>query len=259
MRTDRMRRWALGARGVGFALAVSLLALAPPAGAQGLGLKQLEHMMAWENTSLILFDQLEFAPEAEGRPLSADLTAWYGGAYNRLWLRAEGELPTSEGAGEGEVQLSYGRLVTPNFDALAGVRVDQRGGEESGTRAHLAVGLQGLAPFRFEFSPTLFLSQDGDLSARIEAEYEVLVTQRLVASPEIEVNAALQEVPGWGVGKGLNDYELGVRLRYEIEREFAPYIGYSWSRRVGGAADLARAEGESISEGAFVAGFRIWR
>lgn len=259
MKTERLSRWALATVRVGFMTSGILLALAGPANAQGIGLKQLKHMMAWGTGSLILFDQLEYAPGGEDRPLSLDAMGWYGGAYNRLWFRAEGEQLTSEGIGEGEVQLSYGRLVTAYFDALAGVRLDQRWGEESGTRAHLAAGLVGLAPLRFEFSPTLFLSQDGDLSARLEAEYQLLVTQRLVASPEIELNAALQEVPEWGVGSGINDVELGLRVRYEFRREFAPYVGYSWRRRIGGSADFAREEGEGVSEGAFVAGLRVWR
>lgn len=254
MRTDRT-----GALRVGATLALLLLALARPADAQGIGLIQLKEMMAWGTGSLILFDQLEYAPGGEGRPLSLDAIGWYGGAKNRLWFRAEGEHLTSGGTGEGEAQLSYGRLVTPYFDALAGVRVDQQWGDASPTRAHLAVGLVGLAPLRFEFSPSLFVSQDGDLSARLEAEYQLLITQRLVASPEIELNAALQEVPEWGVGSGLNDYELGLRLRYEIKREFAPYVGFSWTRRVGGSADFAREEGEGVSEGAFIAGLRVWR
>jgi copper resistance protein B len=255
MRSDRWNRWTSGALRVGLLLGGLTVALARPAGAQGIGLKQLKEMMAWGTGSLVLFDKLEYAPEAEGRPLSLDLIGWYGGAYNRLWFRAEGEQLTALSAGEGEAQLSYGRLVTPYWDALAGVRVDRRWGDESGTRAHLAVGVVGLAPMRFEVSPTLFLSQDGDLSGRLEAEYQVLITQRLVVEPELEVNAALQEVPEWGVGKGLNDMGLGLRLRYEIRREFAPYVGYAWTRRFGGTADLA---GGAVSEGALVAGFRTW-
>jgi copper resistance protein B len=259
MRTDSLPRWASNTLRAGALLGGLLIALARPADAQGIGLKQLKHMMAWGTGSLILFDQLEYAPGAEGRPLSLDAVGWYGGAYNRLWFRAEGEQLTATSGGEAEAQLSYGRLVTAYFDALAGVRVDRRWGDESATRAHLAAGLVGLAPLRFEFSPTLFLSQDGDLSARLEAEYQLLITQRLVASPEIELNAALQEVPEWGVGSGINDYELGLRLRYEIKREFAPYVGFAWTRRVGGSADFAREEGEGVSEGAFVAGLRVWR
>lgn len=259
MKTDWIRRWAPSARRVGGALALLLLALARPADAQGIGLIQLKEMMAWGTGSLILVDKLEYAPDAEGRPLSLDLSGWYGGAYNRLWFRSEGEQLTAMSGGEGQAELFYGRLVTPNWDALAGVRVDQQWGGENGTRAHLAVGVIGLAPMRFELSPTLYLSQDGDLSGRLEAEYQVLVTQRLVAEPELEVNAALQEVPEWGVGRGLNVFELGLRLRYEFSRKFAPYVGYAWTRRVGGTADLARAEGEPVSDGAFVAGLRVWR
>lgn len=238
-----------------------LAGLAPPAGAQGIGLAQLKEMMAWGTGSLILVDQLEYAPGGDGQPVSLDAIGWYGGAKNRLWFRAEGEqLTTRHRSGEAELQLSYGRLVTAYFDALAGVRVDRRWGETgSDGRALLAVGLVGLAPLRFEFSPSLFLSQDGDLSARLEAEYQLLITQRLVASPEIELNAALQSVPDWGVGTGLNDYELGLRLRYEFRREFAPYVGYQWFRRVGAAADFARGEGEAVSDGTFVAGLRVWR
>jgi len=236
-----------------------LVALARPAGAQGIGLEQLLHMMDWGTGSLILLDQLEYLPGAEGRPLSVDAVGWYGGAYSRLWLRAEGEQLTSESIGEVEAQLSYGRLITPYFDALGGVRVDGRWGEEGAARAHLAVGLTGLAPLRFELSPSIFLSQHGDLSARVEAEYQVLITQRLVASPEVELNVALQEVPEWGVGTGINDYELGLRLRYEIRREFAPYVGYAWVRRVGGSAGLAREAGEDVSGGSFTVGLRMWR
>ena len=259
MRAERLRRWISPLLRAAAVLGVLGMVSARSAEAQGIGLQQLKHMMAWGTGSLILFDELEYAPNAEGRPVSLDAAAWYGGAKNRLWLLAEGEHLTGGGGGEGEIQLSYGRLVTAYFDALAGVRVDQQWGDASPTRAHIAVGLLGLAPLRFEFAPTLFVSQDGDLSARLQAEYQLLITQRLVATPEIELNAALQEVPEWGIGSGLNDYQLGLRLRYEIRREFAPYVGFSWIRRVGESADFARSESEGASEGAFVAGVRLWR
>ena len=258
MSNRSFRRWFSGVLRAGPVLGALLVALPSPADAQGIGLQQLKETMAWGTGYLVLFDQLEYAHGGKGRPLSLDATAWYGGAKDRLWLRAEGEQLTGKGGGEGEAQLFYGRLITAYFDALAGVRVDQHWGEESATRAHLAVGLTGLAPLRFEFSPTLFLSQDGDLSARLEAEYQLLITQRLVASPEIALNAAVQSVPDWGVGSGLNDAELGLRLRYEIRREFAPYVGYAWTRRFGETADLGRLEGGAVSEGGFVAGLRMW-
>lgn len=241
-------------------LAGLLLGFAEPAVGQGIGLEPLKEMMAWGTGSLVLFDRLEYLPdESLGRPINLDLTGWYGGAYNRLWFRGEGEQRTARKGGEAEAHVYYGRLVTPYWDALAGVRVDRHWGEESGTRGHLAVGVVGLAPMRFELSPTVFLSQDGDLSARLEAEYQVLITQRLVAEPELELNAAVQAVPEWGVGSGLNDVEVGLRLRYEIRREFAPYLGYSWTRRFGETADLTRTEGGSAGDGTFVAGLRVWR
>ncbi len=210
--------------------------------------------------SFLLFDQLEYTPDAAvGNPVGLDAIGWIGGDYNRLWFRAEGEHLSATGNGEGEAQLLYGRLVAPFWDALVGVRVDQRWGDESATRALLAAGFEGLAPYWFELAPTLFVSQDGDISARLEAEYELLFTQRLILTPEIELNAAIQEVEEFGVGAGLNSWEAGLRLRYEIRREFAPYVGIAWTRRMGGTADFARAEGESVSDGAFVIGLRAWR
>jgi copper resistance protein B len=215
-------------------------------------------MMNWRPETFLLLDQLEYAPGGAGRPIDVEALGWYGGAYNRLWVRARGEQLTADPDGEGEVEVLYGRLVRPFWDAVVGARVDRRWGDGGATRALLAAGLQGVATYRFEVAPTLYLSQDGDLSARFEASYSVLVTQRLIAEPKVELNAALQEVPRFGVGRGLNDYELGLRTRYEFRREFAPYVGYSWSRRVGATADLAREAGEGVSGNRFVAGVRVW-
>lgn len=254
--TDRLTRRTLAAFGVGLMFA---LGLSRPGTAQGIGLEQLMEMMDWGTGSLILLDKTEYAPGAEGRPVMLDAIGWYGGAYNRLWFRAEGEQLISASSGEGELHAYYGRLISPYWDALAGVRIDGRWGEEGSTRAQLAIGLVGLAPLRFELSPALFISSAGDLSARLEAEYQVLITQRLAAEPELEVNAALQEVTEWGIGSGLNDVELGLRLRYEIWREFAPYVGISWMRRIGATDDLARRAGDVDSAVLFVAGIRMWR
>ena len=123
----------------------------------------------------------------------------------------------------------------------------------------LGLGIQGLAPYWFEVEPTVYLSQDGDLSAELVAAYELLFTQRLILEPEVEVGLALQEVPEWGVGSGLNDVTAGLRLRYEISRQFAPYVGLSWMNRFGEAAELAEAEGEESSDLFFVVGTRMWR
>ena len=210
--------------------------------------------------SLALLDIFEVAPAASGVP--ARLEGFYriGTDYNRLFVRAEGEGLLSEAEGEAEVQALYSRLVTEYFEAQAGVRLDTEFGE-GGLRARpqLAVGLEGLAPYFFEVEPFIFLSYKGDLSARFEGSYDLLITQRLVLQPEAEVTVALQEVEDWGVGTGLNAVEAGLRLRYEIEREVAPYVGFSVLQRFGGAADFAAAEGEPTSEGLFVVGVRLWR
>ncbi|HUF26008.1 MAG TPA: copper resistance protein B [Gemmatimonadaceae bacterium] len=131
--------------------------------------------------------------------------------------------------------------------------------DDTRTRAHLALGLQGLAPGWFELEPTLLVSQHGDVSANLTASYDLLFTQRLVLQPRLETHAAAQGVPEFGVGSGFNDVELALRARYELRREFAPYVGVLWSHRFGDAADLARAGGEPVRELSWVAGLRLWR
>lgn len=120
------------------------------------------------------------------------------------------------------------------------------------------VGFTGLAPYWFEVEPALFVSENGDVSARLSATYDALLTQRLVLQPRLDVNVALQDVPKFGVGSGFNNVELGLRLRYEIKREFAPYVGVTWSRQLGATADLARGTGAKVDEVRLVAGVRLW-
>jgi copper resistance protein B len=205
-----------------------------------------------------LLDQLEVAPNRDGTPITLDATGWFGGDVNRLWVRVEGDQETETDSGEVEVEAFYGRLVSPFWDALVGVRLDRRWGDETATRVHLAIGLEGLAPYWFELEPTVYLSDDGDLSAQLEAEYELLVTQRLVLQPRFETSVAVQDVPEFGIGSGLTDLELGARLRYELRREVAPYVGVVWHRRLGDTADLARAAGQYVSNVSWVAGLRVW-
>ena len=210
--------------------------------------------------SLALLDLFEVAPAASGVPGRFEGLYRIGTDYTRLYVKGEGEGLISEGVGEAEAQALYSRLITSYFEAQAGVRVDTEFGD-GGLRArpHLVVGLEGLAPYFFEVEPALFLSDAGDLSARFVGSYDLLLTQRLVAQPRLEVNAALQEVADWGVGSGLNDTELGLRLRYEVRREIAPYVGVNWTQRYGAAADFARDEGGSASEANVVFGIRLWR
>ena len=120
------------------------------------------------------------------------------------------------------------------------------------------VGFQGLAPYLFELDTALFISHEGDVSARVEAEYELRLTQRLILQPRAEVNFALQDVPRLGIGRGLSTAEAGARLRYEIKRQFAPYIGVSWVGNVGRTADFVRAEGNDPSSFGLIGGLRLW-
>lgn len=207
-------------------------------------------------TSLVLFDQLEYRVQDGANVVGWDGQAYYGGDYQRIWLKTQGEYSTGHDEFEkAEVQLLYSRLVGYYWDVQAGVRYDF---EPDPSRAYGVIGLQGLAPGYFEVDTQAFVSEEGDLSARLEAEYDILITQRLVLQPKAEVSLALQDVPELGVGSGINDIELGLRLRYEITREFAPYVGVSWERKLGETAQMARREGEDVDVFALVAGVRFW-
>lgn len=229
------------------------------AAAQLPGMPEQKAMLAWGNTWFVLFEKLEYSPREPERPVIIDARSWYGGAYRRVWLLAEAERSTAGAAGEGkaEVRLLYGRLIDPFWDAVIGVRGDRRWADQSRGRILLAVGLLGLAPYRFEFEPTLFVSQKGELSARLGAAFPLLLTQRLILEPKVKVDAALQAVPSFGVRKGLGEYELGFRLRYEFRRELAPYVGWERSR---GLDPAGGAVGErSAPENRLVFGLRLWR
>lgn len=208
---------------------------------------------------MVMADELEYAPASDGRPVFLDASVWVGGDYNRFRLELEGEAETAESTGELEVEALYSRLISPFFEAQAGLGLETAfGGAEARRRGFLVLGLQGLAPYWFEIEPQLRVSHEGDVSFAFEASYELLFTQRLILEPELELAAALQEVPEWGVGSGFNDVSLAGRLRYELVREFAPYIGVVWDRRLGRTADFARAAGEDVSAVRFVAGLHLW-
>ncbi len=184
-----------------------------------------------------------------------DVGGWTGGDINRFWWKSEGE-GDFDGEIEGEVQALYSRAVSPFWDVQAGVRQDFREDRENPT--HLVLGLQGLAPHWWEVDAAAFLSTAGDLTARVEAEYDQRITQRLILQPRVEVEAAAAEVPELGLGSGLTHVEAGLRLRYEIAKEFAPYVGVEWSRDLGGTADLTRAMGGEPEHTRFVIGLRAW-
>ncbi|MEM9387226.1 MAG: copper resistance protein B [Pseudomonadota bacterium] len=175
---------------------------------------------------------------------------WYGGDLRKWWWKSEGDYAHGEGAFEEvELQSLYSRAVAPFWDVQMGLRMDL---EPTPLRTYATLGVQGVAPYWFELDAALFLSDRGDLSARLEAEYELRLTQRLLLQPRVELNVALTEDASRRVDDGPNDVEAGVRLRYEVRREFAPYIGAVWAR-AGGGQDDADPAGWRL-----VGGFRFW-
>ena len=224
------------------------LAVGVPGAARGQAMAMNDRVVY----TYVSFDELEYRAGSEERPVELDALAWIGGDFNRVWVKARGERSTRGGTGEGEGQLLYGRVVAPFWDLQAGLRFDTRfGGGEGRARGLLAIGLQGLAPYWFEVESALFVSQEGDVSARVQASFDLLFTQRLILEPELELDLAVQDVPEFGVVSGLSAVEVGVRVRYEIVRELAPYVGVAWESHGGEGAGAER--GTSL-----VAGLRWW-
>ena len=236
---------------LGSALLVALLLQTHSASAQ---------VMDTERYGSILADQLEFRKNQGTDTFKWDVQGWYGGDYNKLWVKTEGETTLSSNrSGNAEVQVLYSKLIAPFFDLQIGARYDRTFGPGPDmSRSFAVLGIQGLAPYWFELEPALFLSENGDVSGRFVGSYDWLFTQRLIAQGRLESNFALQEVPKFGVGSGINDVGAGLRLRYEVTREFAPYVGVSWSRKFGGSANFARAGGERIENTSLNLGIR-WR
>ncbi|MDP1630218.1 MAG: copper resistance protein B [Caulobacter sp.] len=181
--------------------------------------------------------------------------AWIGGDLNRLVIKTEGEGGVSAGVEAAELQALYSRAVGPYFDLQAGLRQDLQSGP---THTYATVGFEGLAPYWFETSGALFLSRKGELLGRLEGAYDLRLTQRWILQPRIETNVSSQDIPELQLGSGVSNVELGLRLRYEVKREFAPYVGVSFERKVGGTADYARALDGDVEATSFVIGLRTW-
>ncbi|MFB4394287.1 MULTISPECIES: copper resistance protein B [unclassified Pseudomonas] len=204
--------------------------------------------------SFFLLDQLEYQDAEEGSTLAWEASGWVGGDIDRLWIRSEGER-TNGVTEDAELQLLYGRAVSPWWDVVAGVRQDFKP-EDPQTWA--AFGIQGMALYDFEAQATAFIGENGQTAARLEGEYDILLTNRLILQPTAEANFYGKNDPERGVGSGLANTEVGLRLRYEVVRQFAPYIGVTWSRSYGRTADFIRDEGGDVDEARFVAGIRMW-
>lgn len=204
----------------------------------------------------VMFNLAEYQARKGGDGFRWDGEAWLGGDINRLVLKSEGE-GTFKGGGveSAEIQALYSRAIDPYWNVQAGVRYDFK---PNPSRTYATIGIEGLAPYWFEVEGALFLSDNGDVLARAEAYYDQRITQRLILQPRVELNFAGQDIPENRIGSGLSNAELGMRLRYEIRREFAPYVGISYERKVGDTARYARADGERTRSTSFVLGIRTW-
>ena len=205
--------------------------------------------------SLFQADQLEYRQSKHGGSVNWDFHAWIGDDDEKLFLKMEGEQPSRGALEEAELQALYSWRISDFFDAQAGVRYDYRPGPQ---RGFAVFGVQGMAPYFIEVDAALFVSHKGEVSARLKGEYDLYITQSLILQPAAEINLAAQNVPERGIGAGISDFELGLRLRYEIVREFAPYVGVNVERSFGRTADFARIAGDSASDTRAVIGLRAW-
>ncbi len=206
------------------------------------------------NFGSLLVDRLERVNGKQNTFTAYDVTGWVGRDYKRLWLKAEGDYANGDFE-ETSTELLYGRAIANFWDAQLGIRYDTGAGPD---RSWLAFGVQGLAPYWFELDATAYADANGRTAFTLEVEYELLLSQRLIFQPRVELSLHSKDDEATGIGRGLSDGSLGLRLRYEFSRQFAPYLGIEWARKFGRTADFSQAEGESIQDARYVAGVRFW-
>ncbi|WP_396586514.1 copper resistance protein B [Bermanella sp. R86510] len=201
----------------------------------------------------VLGDRLEYDPDSESTVF--DLQSWYGTTFHRLVIKAEGDIADGS-LEEMQADVLYSQALDGYFDTQLGVRLDQN--EEGTDRQWLAVSLQGLAPYWFEVDISAYLGEDARTALAMEAEYELLFTQRLVLQSRAELSAYGKEDLDNGIGAGLTNGEIGMRLRYEVSRQFAPYLGIEWRRSFADTADLIRKTSGTVEDTEFVVGLKFW-
>lgn len=211
-----------------------------------------------------LVDVLEYRPQTGAQQSASDyrwdIEGWYGGDYNRVWFKSEGQRDTAfKPDYDIDFQLLYGRFIQKYYDVQIGPRVEtQTFRRQNVTRGLAVIGIQGLVPYNYEIETALFIDQNGAVSARLSLTKDLLLTQRLILQTRFETNAAIQRVERFTTGSGLNNLEFGMRLRYEIRREMAPYVGISLDRSFGETATLVRQDGGTPSQIRLVVGLRMW-
>jgi copper resistance protein B len=204
--------------------------------------------------SYVLFDQLEWQTSGNANGFNVDNKGWVGGDLNRFWFRAEGDTEDGDFE-EAQAHAFYGRAIARWWDLVAGIRQDFSPGKG---QTWAAVGVQGLAPYWFEVEATGYVGESWRTHLRLEVEYELLLTNRLVLQPLVELEIYGKAIPENGIGAGLSTTDIGLRLRYELRRELAPYLGITWSRKYGGTADFARAGDEEAGAARLALGLRAW-
>lgn len=210
--------------------------------------------------SFTLLERLEYRVSDDERDqFGWDAQGWIGNDDHKFWWKTEGAA-VFDGTDEGdaEFQALYATPFHAFWYAQAGVRYESAWAPgDSKDRVSFVLGVQGLAPYKFELEPTLFLTEDGDLLGRLTASYDLYLTQRLVLQPRTEINVSAQDVPAYALGAGFNDLSLELRLRYELRREFAPYVGVNYTTLLGETADVGRRSGSGVDDLQVVFGFRI--
>jgi copper resistance protein B len=223
--------------------------------------RQMADIMQMDDTkrfAKVMLDQLEWRNGDSGEGRAAwDAQGYYGGDYDKLWIKTEGKYTSGgrTGVHDATAEILWDHVISRWWNLQAGARQDF-GVEQSRTWA--AVGVQGLAPQWFQTEATVYASDEGRTAARLKAQYDLLLTQRLVLQPFAEANFYGRSDPARQIGSGLSDMEVSVRLRYELRREIAPYVGVVWLRRFGGTADLVRSTGGEVSDLELTAGLRVW-
>lgn len=217
--------------------------------------KELAREVGGMGYSLIMLDLAEIAIKKGRESYRFEGEAFTGGNINRFGLKFEGEGALGEPIDDLEVQALYSRAIAPYWNLQVGLRHDIT---PNPSRTYAVLGIEGMTPYWFKLTGAAFLSTKGELRARVEGSYDLRLTQELILQPRIETNLSFQDIPAIGIGSGFTDFEAGLRLRYEIKQEFAPYIGVEWRKQFGDTARFTRAKGDDPSSVNFVAGIRFW-
>lgn len=231
---------------------------APPSEMQAdMSYKEMAAMMGMDDAaafSKVMLDQLELEADSDHTLFSWDGQAWYGSDYNKVWLKSEGS-PNASDKTDARNELLWDRIVTRWWSVQTGVRYDFGQGP---ARGWAAAGIEGLAPYWFDLEATFYVGEEGRTAARLRAERDLLITQRLIVQPEFEANLYGKPDITRQIGSGISDMQLGLRVRYEIRRELAPYAGLTWRRDFGATAQFARDSGVAPGALLWVAGLRTW-